>query len=155
MLLFNNKTFSSIYSNGHDIIKIYHGSIKVWEKKHPPIDEKIILYFGASNTAPRSLADMAHLQQMTVNQSILTSTGVMHNIKTGDANTQLGQYPVLMCPKTVKPLSLIKWTTEGVDFVSLPFKFVETDYYDIYYLNTPTYDQDIGGTNYSFLFKEA
>lgn len=155
MLLFNNKTFSSIYSNGYDILKIYHGSVKVWEKKRPLIDEKVILFFGASNKIPRSLADMAHLQQATVLQSELTSTGIMHNIKTGDVDTQIGQYPVLMCPKTVKLLSLIKWTTEGVEFVSLPFEFVETDYYDIYYLNTPTYDCDIGGTNYSFLFKEA
>ena len=51
-------------------------------------------------------------------------------------------------------LSNTTGSTEDFD-VDIPFKTVESDTFNVYYLEDPTYDQDLGGTVYKFKFMEV
>lgn len=121
-----------------------------------PLKETVDLFFGASDRIPTGLDDLDHLEKLEdQNPEDLINTPVIHRIITGNVEEEEGQYPVIVCSKAIKLVSLSKWTTKELTDFPLDFNTVETDEYFLYYFPAPTYDEHLGGTEYMFTFKEV
>lgn len=115
----------------------------------------INLYYGASDTIPTDLTGLNIIENQSVD--VLLADGKLQKIITGHVDASgnhVNQYPVFACDKSAKLIGLKKWSTEDFD-VDIPFKTVESDTFNVYYLEDPTYDQDLGGTVYKFKFMEV
>lgn len=97
-------------------------------------------YQGATDEKPTSIAG---LTKVDVPLSEFVS-GYHVNIKAGNPTTMAAQYVVFAIPDTHE---ITKWAVDGFDY-NLPHSVEAVSGYNIYYLNTPSYDRDIGGVDY-------
>lgn len=68
------------------------------------------------------------------------------NIKSGNVELEEGQYPVVVLPEAYIVKS---WKTAGF---TLPIDMINRNGTNIFHLTKPTYDEDIGGINYTLEF---
>lgn len=120
---------------------------------YTPTTEMIDMYYGASDNIPTSVAGLTEVEK---NVSEILARKVVQNIVTGDEQSREGQYPVIAIAKReVGPnVVLGKWAAKGFEDVDLDFISVEGEDNFIYYIGTPTYDIDLGGTDYVLTFVE-
>ena len=117
-----------------------------------PSDEKIMIYYGATDDIPVSIEGLSFIEK---NISELLNNGLVQNIKTGNELLGEGQYPVIAAErKDGTDIKLSKWSAQGAESVPIPFLTIEGPDNLIYYIGTKTYDIDIGGTNYILTFVE-
>lgn len=123
-----------------------------------PLDRyDVTLHFGASDEIPTSVESITSWHTVLENQDpdTLLANGAVHLIKTGNPETEDGQYATLACSKSVRLIKLQKWTAQGAEMIPLNYGSVDTEDYFIYYITNPTYDEDLGGTIYIFTFQEV
>lgn len=91
------------------------------------------------------------------NPSELLTNGLTQNLKTGNLETEDGQYSVFALSKNCEtPIKLVKWAHNDMREYGFSFSSIETDEYYIYYLlDPPTYSEDVGGIDYYFTFEEV
>ena len=119
-----------------------------------PVSELICKY-GASTDAPTSDAGLITDESMDWT-SIKSNSGWDVTITTGDSSTQAAQYAVVAVSRELQLTSWYAKSMSFIDFVSQgQVTTVEKEGYNLYYLNTKTYDVDLGGTEYILKFKEA
>jgi len=109
----------------------------------PP--SEIYAYAGAVDNIPTNIDG---LTRKTVKTDIL-SAGYSINIKAGNPNKpegQRSQYVVFAVPYGYK---ITKWTVAGLG-IDIPHTLVKDgiNEYNVYYLNSPSYDVDLGGNDY-------
>lgn len=103
-------------------------------------DSSVIIYFGKATTLPKTL--------YVLNSESYSSTpaSFTKRISCGNPDTEEGEYPIVAIPNT---LAVESWKTSGF---SLTFESYSIGNYDVYHLSTPSYDEDVGGIEYTIYF---
>lgn len=125
--------------------------------------DTVTVYFGALDEVPPDLTDVSNVQEIldhleivgNVDSMDLINNGIVHYIKTGNIETEEGQYPVIAFSKSNTNLSLASWKRGIFEFTDYIMR--QNDRYKLYYLplsGTPSYDEDLGGQEYTFSFRE-
>ena len=106
----------------------------------PIVVEDVNIFYGAPDAKPVSTNGLTS----TIVKSDKLLSGYIIKIDSGDINNRTGQYPTIALPTKYK---VEKWIVSEFDY-NIPHSYIQSDDYNIYYLNNPSYDVEDGGITY-------
>ncbi|MBQ7621878.1 MAG: hypothetical protein IJV02_05635, partial [Candidatus Methanomethylophilaceae archaeon] len=121
----------------------------------PEVD--LIARYGASTEIPDTY-DNLYIDEDETWQTMKSSDGWDVVIITGieEGGIQIPQYAVIAVNDVLQPTNWYAKSMPFVDFVQTGHVLkVEKDGYNLWYLDSPTYDSDLGGTEFIIKFKEV
>lgn len=106
------------------------------------------IYYGGSDAIPESIVG---LNRLTITAAELLNEYDI-TIYCGNLETHKGQYPTFAIPDNY---IVTKWSTNAAPSLSIDNLLVRNSGYNIYYIPSKSYDEDLGGIEYRITVKES